>query len=78
MAFVSLEGLPDQRNDFGFGQVCATLANVHRQEGQRAFSATDFMPSLRTAGPNTVHEQQPLPDHETHSRLIAALLGKKG
>jgi hypothetical protein len=78
MAFASLEGLPDLRNDFGFGQVCATLANVHRQEGQSPFSAADFMPSLRTAGANTAQEQQALPDPETHSRLIAALLGKKG
>lgn len=78
MAFASLEGLPDLRNDFGFGQVCATLANVHRQEGQSPFSAADFMPSLRTGGANPAQEQQSLPDPETHSRLIAALLGKKG
>ena len=78
MAFASLEGLPDLRHDFGFGQVCATLANVHRQESQRSFSAADFMPSLRTAGAIPAQERQALPDPETHSRLIAALLGKKG
>jgi len=33
MAFASLEGLPDMRADFGFGQVCATLANIHRRDG---------------------------------------------
>ena len=48
MAFASLEGLPDMRADFGFGQVCATLANVHRREGQDAYQADDFMPGLRT------------------------------
>ena len=78
MAFASLEGLPDLRSDFGFGQVCATLANVHRREGQSAFSAADFMPSLRTSGATPTQGQEALPDPETHSRLIAALLGKKG
>lgn len=81
MAFASLEGLPDMRADFGFGQVCATLANVHRREGQDAYQADDFMPGLRTSEPTATNDADAPPDEvfdvETHSRLISALLGKK-
>ena len=81
MAFASLEGLPDMRADFGFGQVCATLANVHRREGQDAYQADDFMPGLRTAEPAAAKDADVPPDEvfdvEAHSRLISALLGKK-
>jgi hypothetical protein len=102
MAFVSLEGLPDVRADFGFGQVCATLANIHRRDGQDAFGAGDFMPGLKesspssaspssaspssaspssaspsSASPSKAQTQAALLDPEAHSRLIAALLGKK-
>ena len=81
MAFASLEGLPDMRADFGFGQVCATLANVHRREGQDAFQADDFMPGLRTSEPTATNDadapQDEVFDVEAHSRLISALLGKK-
>ena len=77
MAFVSLEGLPDMRADFGFGQVCATLANVHRREGQDPFRADDFIPGLRAAAPMQAKDADAPPDVEAHSRLISALLGKK-
>ena len=77
MAFAGLEGLPDMRADFGFGQVCATLANVHRREGQDAYQADDFMPGLRTAEPATTKDADAPLDAEAHSRLISALLGKK-
>ena len=81
MAFSSLEGLPDMRADFGFGQVCATLANVHRREGQDAYQADDFMPGLRTSEPTATNDADAPPDKvfdvEAHSRLISALLGKK-
>jgi hypothetical protein len=80
MAFASLEGLPDMRADFGFGQVCATLANVHRREGQDAYQADDFMPGLHglsNAEPAATKDADAPPDAEAHSRLISALLGKK-
>ncbi len=84
MAFASLEGLPDMRADFGFGQVCATLANVHRREGQDAYQADDFMPGLHglsNAEPAATNDTNAAPDEvfdvEAHSRLISALLGKK-
>ena len=81
MAFASLEGLPDMRADFGFGQVCATLANVHRREGQDAYQADDFMPGLRTSEPTATNDADALPDEvfdvEAHSRLNSALMGKK-
>jgi hypothetical protein len=84
MAFAGLEGLPDMRADFGFGQVCATLANVHRREGQEPYRADDFMPGLRglsNAEPATTKDADAPPaellDVEAHSCLISALLGKK-
>jgi len=84
MAFASLEGLPDMRADFGFGQVCATLANVHRREGQDPYQADDFMPGLHglsNAEPAATKDTNAAPDEhfdvEAHSRLISALLGKK-
>jgi hypothetical protein len=81
MAFAGLEGLPDMRADFGFGQVCATLANVHRREGQDAYQADDFMPGLRASEPTATNDADAPPDEvfdvEAHSRLISALLGKK-
>jgi hypothetical protein len=84
MAFASLEGLPDMRADFGFGQVCATLANIHRREGQDPYQADDFMPGLHglsNAEPAATKDADAAPDEdfdvEAHSRLISALLGKK-
>ena len=77
MAFAGLEGMPDVRADFGFGQICATLANIHRREGQDAYRADDFMPALRGAIEPKVPAQDTPPEPEAHSRLISALLGKK-
>ena len=77
MAFAGLEGMPDVRADFGFGQICATLANINRREGQDAYRADDFMPALRGAAEPPVPEQETPPEPEAHSRLISALLGKK-
>ena len=47
IAFAGLEGMPDARADFGFGQICATLANVHWREGQDAYRADHFIPAFR-------------------------------
>ena len=77
IAFAGLEGMPDARADFGFGQICATLANVHRCEGQEAYRADDFMPALRGAADTKGSAQNAPPEPEAHSRLISALLGKK-
>ena len=77
IAFAGLEGMPDARADFGFGQICATLANVHRREGQEAYRADDFMPALRGAIEPSAPAQDTPPEPEAHSRLISALLGKK-
>ena len=64
--------------DFGFGQVCATLANIHRRDGQEIFRPDDFMPLLRPiASHPDRHPESPAPDPQAQSRLIAALLGKK-
>ena len=77
MVFAGLDGMPDVRADFGFGQICATLANVHRRESQDAYRADDFMPALRGAIEPSAPAQETPPEPEAHSRLISALLGKK-
>ena len=77
MAFAGLEGMPDVRADFGFGQICATLANINRREGQEAYRADDFMPALRGAIEPRAPAQDVPPEPEAHRRLISALLGKK-
>ena len=77
MAFAGLEGMPDVRADFGFGQICATLANINRREGQEAYRADDFMPALRGAIEPRAPAHDVPPEPEAHSRLISALLGKK-
>ena len=80
---MSIEGLPDIRADFRAGQVCATVANVHRREDQDAYQAHDFMPVLREAMPDakvgatTDATPDATPDVQAQSRLIAALLGKQ-
>ena len=75
---MNLEGLADARLDFGFGQVCATLANIHRREGQDAYRPEDFMPSLRAvSATRTTPDEHAAPDPDARSRLISALLGKK-
>ena len=75
---MSIEGLPDIRADFRAGQVCATVANVHRREDQDAYQAHDFMPVLREAMPEAkVGITDATPDAQAQSRLIAALLGKQ-
>lgn len=79
MAYAALEGLPESRADYRSGQVCATLANVHRQAGVDPFSPADFVPrdiadddddvEVDSAG---VDDAVLLPDPEAHSRLIMA------
>jgi hypothetical protein len=70
--------LPDIRADFRAGQICATVANVHRREDQDAYQAHDFMPVLREAIPDAkVGANDATPDAQAQSRLIAALLGKQ-
>ncbi len=79
---MSIEGLPDIRADFRAGQVCATVANVHRREDLDAYQAHDFMPVLREAMPDakvgaTDATPDAIPDVQAQSRLIAALLGNQ-
>ncbi len=74
-AYAALEGMPESRADFRSGQICATLANVHRQDGVDPFSPADFVP--RDIGdddeaPDDDGGAVLLPDPESHSRLIMA------
>lgn len=78
IAFVSLEGLPDVRSDFAFGQVCALMANIHRRDEAQTWSPDDFFPALRgTHAQRDAGDSKP-PDPEQQSRLISALLGRSG
>lgn len=38
-------------------QLCATLANCHRDRKQRAYRASDFMPRRRRRGRQSIEEQ---------------------
>ena len=78
MAYAALEGMPESRADFRSGQICATLANVHRQDGVDPFSPADFVP--RDIGDDDEESGDDgrdggavlLPDPESQSRLIMA------
>lgn len=54
MAFDSLEPVGELRADVRAGLVAATVANVHRGRGQRAFTPGDFMPFSHRARPADV------------------------
>ena len=75
---MSLEGLPDVRSDFAFGQVCALIANVNRRDETKTWEPDDFFPALRgPLGQPEAGSSTP-PDPEQQSRLISALLGRAG
>jgi hypothetical protein len=82
MALAAIEGLGPERMDVGFGQVCATIANVNlkREKGAKPFGPADFIPSLAEPDDEEaeiVDEAVLLPDPEAHSRLIlAAIFGR--
>ena len=44
--YEAIEPFGEQRADLRSGIIAATIANVNRGKGQKAFSATDFMPYL--------------------------------
>ena len=73
---MSLEGLPDVRSDFAFGQVCALIANVNRRDDSRTWRPEDFFSTLRALQPEQEVADKPPPDPEQHSRLISALLNR--
>lgn len=44
MAFDQVEPIGGRRGDLQAGVVAATVANVNRAKGQRAYAVTDFVP----------------------------------
>lgn len=56
MAFSQLEPFGSEANFIGHAITSATVANVHRGKGQRAFNVTDFMPTLGKKEKQTVEE----------------------
>lgn len=44
MAFDRVEPIGGRRGDLQAGVVAATIANVNRAKGQRAYDVTDFVP----------------------------------
>lgn len=76
LAYATLEPFGALQDDFRAGQVCATVANVHRDRSRNPdpFRPHDFMPAL--ASP----EEEPpvlLDDPEQQSRLLMNALFKK-
>lgn len=75
-AYAAIEPFGNLQADFRAGQVCATVANVHRNSSRNPdpFRPDDFMPAL--ASPEA---EQPvlLDDTEAQSRLLMNALFKK-
>lgn len=71
--------MPEARADFRSGQICALLANIHRTDRDRVFSADEFMPGLDSpAEPIEEEEAEPEPiDIEAHSKALMKMLGRK-
>ncbi len=53
MAYDQLEPMGEQRADLRMGIMAATLANVNRGRGQRAFKPADFMPQFEERQPTS-------------------------
>jgi Protein of unknown function (DUF4035) len=52
-AYFALDPFGEERADYRAGIIAATIANVHRAKGQKAFTPPDFMPRFggeRTRG----------------------------
>lgn len=83
MAFEQLEPFGSLPMLFGFGQVCAVMANLKRdpEKTPEPYRASDFMPALAAAmGRPAAQKAEPmlLPDPEAQSRLIkSAIFGVK-
>ena len=56
MAFWQLEPYGAEIGFVGSAIVAATVANVNRQKGQKAYSASDFMPEFGPKQEQTVEE----------------------
>lgn len=57
MAFWQIEPWGEERADRRAATVAATVANVHRPKGRRAYKAEDFMPHYGPRRPQTWQEQ---------------------
>ena len=75
MAFEQLEPFGALADDFRLGQLCALLANVHRDPKRRsqAFAPEDFMPALAAARRAAAPKPRQL-SAEERSRAIDRLL----
>lgn len=74
MAFERIEPFGSLHLEALFGQVCATLANVHRDPQKRSepWTARDFMPALDATMGNAERAQDPvfIDDPEAMTALI--------
>ena len=79
MAFERLEPFGALHQMYAFGQVCATLANVHRSKEQQPFRPWDFFPALALeVGAGKTGDGKPvlLKDPEAQSQLIKNLFNQ--
>lgn len=51
MILEQIEPFGDRRGDLHAGQICATLANIHRDEKTRPFTALDCIPKWESPRP---------------------------
>lgn len=77
MAFDSLEPEGSLVTMHAFGQVCATIANVHRGKDTEPYRPEMFFPALaREVGPTGAGGPVLLKDKNAQSALIRGMLGK--
>ncbi len=58
MAFDSLEPIGDRRADLQAGVVCATMANLERPAGHRAYQPHEFMPGWDEPSPTEIRKRR--------------------
>lgn len=78
LAYSNIEPWGPLQEDFRFGQVCATLANLQRDPSRRpqAWSARDFFPALERAleGRDRPEEAILMDDPQAQSDLIKRMI----
>lgn len=74
-AFERLEPFGALADEFRFGQIAATVANVHRGKDGEVYGPDFFMPSLRRAmAGNAPVQVKDVEDDDAHAALLDAML----
>jgi hypothetical protein len=79
IAWARVRGMPQARDDFRAGQICAVLANIHRDDKARPepFGPADFMPGLVERQEGDEQPETEEIDLEEVTRQLERMLGKR-